>query len=136
MEAAMPVFKNDEHVYTVMRHILNDIAQHNPGAFDETVKNRLTVHFKLSAPPAEFTIDGKSRPPKLTYGAGGGRPDIDLDLNGDNLDRLLKHEISASKAVTDGTIKFKGNPFKLRALLDVIKACNPVYLAMLASQPR
>ena len=130
----MPVFASDEQLYSVMRQLLDEVAQHNPAAFAELVKNRLTVRFKVSAPPAEFSIDGKSRPPKLTCGAGGGRPEIDLALGGDDLDRLLKHTISATKAVTDGTIKFKGNPFKLRALLDVIKACNPVYMAMQAGR--
>jgi len=38
---------------------------------------------------------------------------------GDNLDKLLSHQISATKAVTDGTIKFKGNPLKLQAMLGI-----------------
>jgi hypothetical protein len=110
-----------------MRDMFAQVAQKNPKAFDEMTKARLTVRFKVNTPSAEITVDGKSRPPKTTYGAFTGRPDIDLDLTGDNLDKLLSHQISATKAVTDGTIKFKGNPLKLRALLDVIKAGNVVY---------
>ena len=125
----MPVFKDADILYAVMREMFTQAAEKDPKAFDETINNRLTVRFKIIAPAAEFTLDGKARPAKMTYGVFSGRSDIDLALTGDNLDRLLKHEISATKAVTDGTIKFKGNPLKLRALLDVIKACGAVYSA-------
>ncbi len=123
----MPKFNDADTLYNVMREMFAQVSDKNPKAFDEMIKARLTVRFKMSAPAAEFTVDGKTRPPKITYGAFTGRPDIDLDLTGDNLDKLLSHQLSATKAVTDGTIKFKGNPLKLRAMLDVIKAGNAVY---------
>lgn len=123
----MPKFSDAETLYAVMRDMFAKVAEKNPKAFDEMIKSRLTVRFKVNQPTAEITVDGKTRPPKMTYGAFSGRPDIDLDLTGDNLDKLLSHQISATKAVTDGTIKFKGNPLKLRAMLDVIKAGNAVY---------
>jgi putative sterol carrier protein len=123
----MPVFQDTDTLYAVMRDMFTQVQEKNPKAFDEMIKTRLTVRFKVTAPNAEFTVDGKTRPAKITYGAFSGRPDIDLELTGDNLDRLLKHEISANKAVMDGTIKFKGNPLKLKAMLDVIKAGNVVY---------
>jgi len=41
---------------------------------------------------------------QFTYGAFGGRSDIDLELTGDVLDKLLKHEISAQKSVMDGIL--------------------------------
>jgi hypothetical protein len=120
-------YSDGETLYNVMREMFAQVNANNPKAFDEMVKARLTVRFKVSNPAAEFTVDGKTRPPKITYGAFTGRPDIDLDMTGDNLDKLLSHQLSATKAVTDGTIKFKGNPLKLRAMLDVIKAGNAVY---------
>jgi len=123
----MPKFTDAESLYGVMRDMFAQVADKNPKAFDEMVKARLTVRFKVNAPIAEITVDGKTRPPKVTYGAFTGRPDIDLELTGDNLDKLLSHQISATKAVTDGTIKFKGNPLKLKAMLEVIKAGNAVY---------
>jgi hypothetical protein len=129
----MPKFATVDAMYGVMRDMLARVMETNPKAFDEMVKSRLTVRFQVNGPAGEFTIDGKSRPPKITYGAFPGRPDMDLNLTGDNLDRLLSHQISATKAVTDGTIKFKGNPLKLKALLDVIKAGNAVYADVLAA---
>lgn len=132
----MPKFVDAETVYGVMRDMFARVAEQNPKAFDEMTKARLTVRFKVNQPSAEITVDGKSRPPKMTYGAFSGRPDIDLDLTGDNLDKLLSHQISASKAVTDGTIKFKGNPLKLRAMLNVIKAGNAVYGDVLKAHKR
>lgn len=127
----MPKFSDADSLYSVMRDMFAQVAEKNPKAFDEMVKARLTVRFKVNAPTAEITVDGKTRPPKLTYGAYPGRPDIDLELTGDNLDKLLSHQISATKAVTDGTIKFKGNPLKLKAMLEVIKAGNAVYADVL-----
>lgn len=123
----MAVFKDADTMYAVMRDMFGAVADKNPKAFDEMVKNRLTVRFKVSQPTGEVTIDGKTRPPKMTYGAFSGRPDIDLDLTGDVLDKLLKHEISAQKSVMDGTVKFKGNPLKLNAMLTVLKASNAFY---------
>ncbi len=123
----MPVFQNAEIMYAVLRDLFSAVAKENPKAFDEMVKNRLTVRFQVSQPSGQVTLDGKTRPPKFTYGAFSGRPDIDLNLTGDVLDKLLKHEISAQKSVMDGTIKFKGNPLKLNAMLNVLKACNAFY---------
>lgn len=123
----MAKFADADALYGVMRDMFAQVTEKNPKAFDEMIKARLTVRFKVNSPAAEITVDGKTRPPKITYGAFTGRPDIDLDLTGDTLDRLLSHQISATKAVTDGTIKFKGNPLKLKAMLDVIKAGNAVY---------
>ena len=123
----MAKFADADTLYGVMRDMFGQVTELNPKAFDEMLKSRLTVRFKVNNPTGEITVDGKSRPPKITYGAYTGRPDIDLDLSGDTLDKLLSHQISATKAVTDGTIKFKGNPLKLKAMLDVIKASNAVY---------
>ncbi|OQY90539.1 MAG: hypothetical protein B6D41_09715 [Chloroflexi bacterium UTCFX4] len=123
----MPVFQNAEKMYAVMRDVFGTVLEKNPKAFDDMLKNRLTVRFKVSQPAAEVTLDGKTRPPKFTFGAFSGRPDIDLELSGDVLDKLLKHEISAQKSVMDGTIKFKGNPLKLQGMLNVLKASNAVY---------
>ena len=123
----MAKFADAETLYDVMRDMFAQVTEKNPKAFDEMLKARLTVRVKVNTPAAEITVDGKSRPPKMTYGVFTGRPDIDLDLTGDNLDKLLSHQISATKAVTDGTIKFKGNPLKLKAMLEVIKAGNAVY---------
>lgn len=123
----MAKYADADALYGVMRDMFAQVTEKNPKAFDEMIKARLTVRFKVNTPSAEITLDGKVRPVKITYGAFTGRPDIDLDLTGDNLDRLLNHQISATKAVTDGTIKFKGNPLKLKAMLDVIKAGNAVY---------
>ncbi len=130
----MPKFSDAEAVYGVMRDMFARVTEQDPKAFDEMMKSRLTVRFKVSQPNAEITVDGKARPPKITYGTYNGRPDIDLDLTGDNLDRLLSHQISATKAVTDGTIKFKGNILKLKSLLPVIKAGNAVYRDVLKAQ--
>ena len=123
----MPVFKDADIMYAVMLDMFGTVIEKNPKAFEDMLKNRLTVRFKVSQPSGEVTIDGKTRPPKMTYGAFSGRPDIDLELTGDVLDKLLKHEISAQKAVMDGTIKFKGNPLKLTGMLNVLKASNTVY---------
>lgn len=127
----MPKFSDAETLYGVMHDMFAQVTEKNPKAFDEMIKARLTVRFKVNAPSAEITVDGKSRPPKMTYGAYSGRPDIDLDLTGDNLDKLLSHQISATKAVTDGTIKFKGNILKLKSLLPMIKAGNAEYSEVL-----
>lgn len=123
----MPLFKDADTLYAVLRDMFTAVAETNPKAFDDLVKARLTVRFRVSQPTAEVTIDGKTRPPKLTYGAFTGRPDMDLDLTGDNLDKLLRHELNAQKAVMNGTIKFKGNPMKLNAMLAVLKASNTIY---------
>jgi alkyl sulfatase BDS1-like metallo-beta-lactamase superfamily hydrolase len=123
----MAKFPDTETLYDVMRDLFSQVADKNPAAFDDMVKARLTVRFKVNQPTGEITLDGKTRPPKFTYGAFTGRPDIDLDLTAENLDKLLKHEISAQKAVMNGTIKFKGNPMKLNAMLNVLKASNALY---------
>lgn len=127
----MPKFPNTDALHGVMRDLFTQLEEKNPKAFDEMVKARLTVRFRVNQPSGEITIDGKTRPPKLTYGAFSGRPDIDLDLTGDVLDKLLKHEISAQKSVMNGTIKFKGNPLKLNAMLEVLKVGNTIYPAVL-----
>jgi alkyl sulfatase BDS1-like metallo-beta-lactamase superfamily hydrolase len=123
----MPKFPDTEKLYAVMRDLFGTVLEQNPKAFDDMLRQRLTVRFKISQPSGEVIIDGKTRPPKFTYGAFNGRPDIDLELTGDVLDQLLKHEISAQKSVMDGTVKFKGNPLKLQGMLNVLKASNPVY---------
>lgn len=127
----MSVFKDAEAMYAIMRETFGRVAQSHPEALDPMTKARLTVRFRTVEPGGEFTIDGKTRPSKMTYGPFTGRPDIDLQLTGDNLDKLMRHELSATKAVTNGTIKFKGNPLKLTALLEVLKAASPIYLEVL-----
>jgi hypothetical protein len=123
----MPVFVDADTMYAVLRDLFGQVTENDPKAFDELIKSRLTARFRVSQPSGEVTIDGKTRPPKFTYGAFPGRPDIDLEVTGDVLDRLLKHELSAQKSVMDGTIKFKGNPLKLQGLLNVLKASNALY---------
>lgn len=127
MRDTMSIFKDADELYRVMQELFEQLEAKQPAAFGGLYKQRMTVRFRCTAPTGEITIEAKVKPTRMTYGPFNGRPDIDLDLSADNLHRLLMHELSTKKAVTDGTIKFKGNPFKLTPLLELIKAGRELY---------
>jgi hypothetical protein len=127
----MAVYKDAETFYTVMKDLFDQLQAEEPAAFDKLIKQKMSVRFRCAAPAAQVTIDAKTRPPRMTYGAFAGRPDLDVDMTADTLHQLLTHELSTKKAVSDGKVKIKGNPFKMSAMLDVIQSGRHFYPALL-----
>ena len=58
---------------------------------------------------------------------GGSLADLEMELSGDTLHRLLLHEITTKKAMAGGLIKVRGPAWKLSPLLGVIQAGREFY---------
>ena len=123
----MTVYHNDTALYTSLRSMFERIEKDTPEALQGLLAQHLSLRFKCSAPAAEIMLDGHQRPFQATYGPAAKRPDLDVALTADTLHLILMDELSMKKAMGSGLIKVRGPAWKLKVLIDLVKAGRTFY---------
>ncbi len=140
----MPFYRNTDTLYAALRATFSRIEDESPDHLDglkSLMGSRMVIRLRCSGPPAEITLDGRTRPFKATYGAPALsashrvpaplRADLTVELAADTLHLILSDELSIKKAVADGMIKLYGPVWKLKILVDLIQGARKYYPAVL-----
>ena len=128
----MPVFRDSDHLYQVMKTLFGRIGAQGPEATRSLSKARLRLRFDIHAPEGEVTIDGRSNPVKISYGPVAGRPDLDIQLDADSLHEILLGTLRLSKAMGGGRMKVRGPVLKSFVLEDVLHQAQALYPAVVS----
>lgn len=124
----MPVFASAEKVYDCLRPVFDRITKETPNALAEFMKAKVILRLKLSAPAAEVWLNSRQKDLQIAFGPNTAqRPDLDVEIAGDNLHLILLDQLSTKKAMGEGKIKVKGPFNKLPVVIEVIKASRPFY---------
>lgn len=123
----MPVFRDSEHLYQVLKALFGRVGASGPGATRSVSKARLRLRFDLNDPDGEVTIDGRSNPVKVSYGPAAGRPDLDIKLGADALHEILLGDLRLSKAIGSGRMRVSGPILKTFVLEDVLHQAQAIY---------
>jgi hypothetical protein len=143
----MPYFRSTESLYAALRETFRHIEQESPDHLDGLkglMAARMVIKLRCTAPPAEVTLNGRERPFKASYRAPGPsasiresatlRADLTVELEADTLHLVLLDALSIKKALADGKIKVLGPAWKLKVLIDLIKAARAYYPGVLRVQ--
>lgn len=133
----MPYYQNPQALYDNLRATFRRIEKESPDHLDglkSLMAARMVIRLKCSGPAAEITLNGRERPFQASYGASALRADLTVDLSADTLHSILLDELSIKKAVADGKIKVHGPVWKLKVLVDLIKAARVYYPDVVRAQ--
>ena len=108
----MTSYQSSEQLLQVLKLLFGRVNTQNPEAADAVSKARLIIRLSLHEPAAEVVINGRKRPPEITYGPSSLRPDLDVDLSADALHNILLGELPLSKAVSSKQMKARGPIWK------------------------
>lgn len=117
-------------MYEAMRALFSQLEARSPAALAGLLQERLSLRFKCTDPAAEITLDGHKRPVQISYGPAAGRPDLDLEMPADVLHNILLDELSMKKAMGSGRIRVHGPAWKLKVMIDIVKAGRTIYPAI------
>jgi len=123
----MPVYQNSDQLYNCLKDVFAHIQSEVPNGIQALVDSKLVVRFRCAKPTAQITINGRMRPPKVSYGASTLLPDLDVELESDTLHLILMDTLSIKKAMAEGRMKVRGPINKTPALIDIIKAGRRFY---------
>lgn len=135
----MAFYPSADTLYDILRATFRRIEKDSPDHLDglkSLMASWLVIRLKCTGPAAEITINGRERPFQASYGPSPLRADLTVDLAADNLHLILMDELSIKKAVADGKIRLRGPVWKLKVLVDLIKAARAYYPAIIRKDPR
>jgi alkyl sulfatase BDS1-like metallo-beta-lactamase superfamily hydrolase len=123
----MPFYPDAEALYGCLQPLFDQLLTESPEALRGLTASRLTLRLKCTAPTAEVVLDGRQTSFQATYGLKAARPDLDIELSADTLHQILMDTLSMKTAVGNGLIKVRGPAWKLKALVDILKAGREIY---------
>ena len=130
----MAVYVDSEQLYTNVEALFALIAEENPGAADAVLASRLVIRLRCTEPDAEITINGRQRPLETTFGPTRLRPTLDIELAPNTLHSIMLGELGLKKALADGLLKVRGPVWKAKALADLFRQAQELYLQVLQEQ--
>jgi hypothetical protein len=130
----MPVYANSDQLTSVLKALFTRIENEAPEGVAALAEQRLVIRLRCTAPNAELTVNGRVRPPQVTFGPSTLRPDLEAEFATDTLHRILMHELGIKKAVGDKLIKLRGPIWKVQALVDLLRAGRAFYPQVLKEQ--
>ncbi|MEA3336871.1 MAG: SCP2 sterol-binding domain-containing protein [Chloroflexota bacterium] len=131
----MAFYQDSDSFYAVAKKLFDQAIQ-DPEVEAEFKRNKMTIRFRSTDPPAEIYLDGKSNPPTVTYGPVPGRADLDLSMEAETLHQIWLGELGLREAFFGGKVDVKGNIFramKLAPLFHKLEALYPQVLAEVQS---
>jgi len=123
----MAFFADSDQFYACTKALFAGIEEKDPGAADAILASRLVIRLRCTEPTAEFTINGRLRPVKTTFGPSPLRPTLDIELPADTLHRIMLGELSLKTALANGQLKVSGPVWKARALAELFYRGQAIY---------
>jgi len=123
----MPVYTSTEQFYESMRLLFARIEETDPQVTGAVAAARLIIRLSCSSPSGEITINGRTNPPKISYGKSSLRPDLDAELTCDALHQILMGALPLGKALSGGQMKVKGAILKSFVLADIFHQGQAIY---------
>jgi hypothetical protein len=128
----MPIFTDDQHLYTVLQKVFAELAA-APGQFDAFTRSNLVIRMTFTDPTAEVLLDGRQPPLEVFYGPRPGKANLEFAMPADLLHTIWIGEESASAAFFGGRIKSKGNLMQATHLIALFREAERVYPAVAAA---
>ncbi len=131
----MNTFYADDHqLYACLTDLFARIQNESPGGMEALLASRLIIRLRCRAPDAQVTINSRTSPPQVTYGACSLRPDVDAEMAADTLHRILADGLSMKAAIAGGLMKVRGPIWKTSALSEVMRAGRQYYPQVLSDR--
>jgi hypothetical protein len=128
----MPVYQTTEQLDQAIQALFNQIGQ-DPQAAKSLTDSRLIIRLRISAPALDVVINGRTNPPKVTYGNTTLRPDLDISVSADSLHQVMLGTLPLGKAVSSGALKVNGSILKSFVLADIFHSGQRFYPDILKS---
>jgi hypothetical protein len=124
---AMTPYRQTEHLYTALKVLFAQLHDRYPAATRAVSAARMVIRLKSLSPPGEIFIDGRREPAVVTFGPSSLRPELDIELSGEALHRILMGELSLMKALGSGQMKVYGPVWKTKRLADIFTYGQHLY---------
>jgi len=128
----MPLYTNAEELYRVMDRLFSQLRQEKPGAVEAVAQSRLIIALRFTDVEAVVWINGRKRPPEVSFGPTPARPDLDVSLTTAVLHEILLGKLYLSKAMVTKQVSVKGTTWKTLALADLFYHCQAIYPQIIA----
>jgi putative sterol carrier protein len=124
----MPFYPDSESYYANMQALFACVQTSYPKATEAIGNAKINIMMRTNGPAADIVIHGRERPVRITYGANGAKPDLQIEMAADTFHRILLGELSLKSALGNGQMKVKGPIWKAMSLGDlfhVSRLCYP-----------
>jgi len=123
----MRFYESADQLYRCLQTLFARVREANPGAGEAVLTQRLITRMRITEPAAVITTNGRLRPIQTTYGPSPLRPDVEVEMSGDTLHRILIDELPMKKAFATGLMKVRGPYWKTLALADLFHESQAIY---------
>lgn len=122
----MTVYQSSEQLDQALQAMFNQVAQDSK-ALESLSSSKLIIRLQITEPALDVVINGRTKPPKVTYGKTTLQPDLDISVSADALHQILLGTLHLGAAVSGGALKVKGPVWKSFVLADIFHSGQRFY---------
>jgi hypothetical protein len=127
----MTVYSDAHTLNKALQTLFAKVGQ-DPRAAQTVSDSRLILRLRITAPEADVIVNGRKRPPEITYGETSLRPDLEIELNASALHRILLGELRLSSAIAGRQLVVRGPIFRTFVFEEIFHSAQRFYPGVLA----
>ncbi len=129
----MSFYRDTEHLYSIMRALFAELQSQPGNPVDALTRSRLTIYLKITTPQGDIFINGRTSPAEVHFGKLPElRSELNIQMPGDTLHRILLDEISLKKALARKEIVVRGPVWKTMSLAEIFTQGRKLYPAIIS----
>lgn len=122
----MPVFKDTQQMYDVLGTLFAKLGL-DPVVGPKFYASNINIRFNMSDPDGTINLIHGKEGPELVCGPSDVKPDIEMDMAGDDAHRFWLRKLNLTVALATRKVKVRGPVPKLLKLLPLLKPAYENY---------
>jgi alkyl sulfatase BDS1-like metallo-beta-lactamase superfamily hydrolase len=119
-------FTSSQELTATLQRVFDRLAA-DPQAVKALTDARLILRMTTHNPPAVMALNARKNPPQLHYAANHLRPDLEIYLSAETLEKILRRQVRVRAAIASGQLKVIGPVWKAMALQELFDRARDVY---------
>lgn len=124
----MPIYQDEEQLLNIMKSLFEHMRYQTPNPVDTLIGNRTILRIQTSNPNTSILIDARNSPVRILYDNSINlKPELDIQITGVVLHQILMGQLSITKALGTGQLKFLGPVWKTFPLAKIFEQGQLLY---------
>jgi len=128
------IYQSAEQFESLFTELFDRVENADRGGFDDLVKRRRLVRFRISEPELAMAVDGRKAPATILFGPSDGKATLTLELTANSLHELLVGTLPLGKALSGKRLRLEGSKLKALSLKNLFNTLRSAYIDLAAER--
>ena len=128
------IYRSAEQFESLFTELFARVENAGKGGFDDLVKRKMLVRFRISEPDVAMAVDGRKAPAAILFGPSDGKATLSVELTADSLHELLVGTLPLGKALSGKRLRLNGSKLKALSLKNLFTTLRAAYIDLAAER--